>query len=197
MPAWSTMPVRNSTLEMCPSPIARTVMTKRVVPGGQAALVRVRHHRRVEQGRSLDGELRREVGTDEPTSVRLQAPDPHEPMLHGHEVGVPRDLEIPVPVSEGVPYGLELRVHLSLLEVEDAAEDHRGTGLPGLPQLLAGQEDPADHAVVIGSQHVLRPAHPRQRGGARHRLTASSGIAATWAVESQASVDSAPWFTLT
>ena len=101
-----------------------------------------------------------------------------------------------MPILEALPHGLELLVDLVVVEVEDPAEDDGRSRLPRLAELLPGQEDPAHDAIVIGAQEMLGAAHPREIGTGDHRVPAKSGIAAIWSVESQASVDSAPWFTL-
>ena len=63
-------PVRNSIDEMWPSPTARRLITKRVSPARQAALVGVGDDGRVEQGGAFERDFTSEIGADEQRPCR-------------------------------------------------------------------------------------------------------------------------------
>ena len=62
-------PERKVIDEMCPSPVARRLRMNRREPVGQARLVRVPDHRRVEQGRRFQRVFLGEVGADQKPAV--------------------------------------------------------------------------------------------------------------------------------
>ena len=179
-------------LEMCPSPTARTLIRKRVVPTGQRALVRVDDHRGVEQRRGLDCVLLAEVGADEQAPllrhrIRIDKPvgDEPEPLVEGPG-------EVPVPAGERLESLPERTVDLLVGQRQDAVENRRGPRGAMRQHLLAREEQAGDDAGGIGPQVDVGPRDQR-RG---HRGATSAGRRASCSVDSAARVDSAPWFRL-
>ena len=159
----SMTPVRSSTLEMCPSPTARTVMRKRVDPAGSPPWSGCGTIDGLNSAAALDRELLGEVGADEPAAVDLQAARAREAVLHQGEVRRPT-----CPRGRGAggrTCPARLRAPRSTSPSVRSRTRPRmtaGSRLARAGQLLAGQEDPADHAGVVGSQDVLGAAHPRR-----------------------------------
>ena len=59
------VPVRKPIEELWPSPMARTLMTKRISPGVTPRLIGMDHHAGVAECGSLDGVFTRKGGTKE------------------------------------------------------------------------------------------------------------------------------------
>ena len=109
--------------EMCPSPVARRLRMNRRDPGGQARLVGVPDHRRVEQGRRFQGVFLGEVGADQQPPALAErlvgqqvAPDLLEPVQE--ELAGPL-----VPLAELPHHLLQQAFDLPLGERRDARDD--------------------------------------------------------------------------
>ena len=173
-------------------------MTNRTARG-QPDLVGVRDHRGVEQGGGLDGVLLAEVGADEPAPGRRQRLVVDEPVGDQPEARVRGAGEVAMPGPYEVA-GCVQRV--SSTSASDSASTRSSTAVerdapPRVDISWPGQEELAHHAARVGAQDVRRCDGPAASSAERSTHGPSCGGGApSWRVDSAASVDSAPWFSL-
>ena len=143
----STMPVRNSMDEMCPSPTARRLMTNLRFARAEAGLIGRGHERRIEEGGPLDGVLVGEVGADEEAPLsrqRARRPRGGRPARNGARAA-PRTLRCRP--ANPATRSLQHARHFVLREREDARHEQAGARAGVGEDLLARQvgfgDDPA------------------------------------------------------
>ena len=92
---------------------------------------------------------------------------------------------------------IERGVHLGVGQGQEPREHGGPPRDAGAEDLLAGQERRADHPRRVRPQHVAGAPDERARIDERHATAWTSASRPSCRVESAASVDSAPWFSLT
>ena len=139
-----SVPVRNPMEEQWPSPIARTLMTKRAEPGLGSGLIRMEHHARIAERRTLNGVLAGEGRAEEQSAgwrqlqLRIQA--------IGEFIGMAQERlgQAVMPAIEACMHVVVAGLDLLVREGQQAPQDRGGAGLLLVEPLVSWHEEPGD-----------------------------------------------------
>src|SRR5258708_2322983 len=163
---------------------------------GTARLVRMRHDRRIKQGRGLERVFLSEIRSDQPPPRAAHVDLGAEPMGDEPEVVLQGLDQVAMPIGESGQRRGQRSFPLRLAQIKDAVDDSHRARPASDQRLLAGHEQPAERARGVWPQPMLRPCQQPARGaGGLHRGTVARRRPCC-ITEIIASVDSAPWLRL-